>query len=61
MRLILGDLNTLDTNLPAHYILIKDDVTKTPQELKIPSGYQTGIKLVHQFEIVAGANNRTYS
>ena len=53
MRLILGDINTMDPDdpeLPPHYVLVNG----TRQVLKIPSGYQTGIKLVHPFEIVEG-------
>lgn len=43
MRLIL------DSAENANYIVV-DDV---PQTLKIPSGYTTGVKLVHGFDIVA--------
>jgi hypothetical protein len=36
----------------ANYVLIEDSTTQ--EELKIPSGVQTGIKLVHPFTIVEG-------
>lgn len=55
MRLMIGDepdegLNLFDEGHPhANYIIdSSDDI----HELKIPSGFQTGVKLVHQFEII---------
>ena len=30
------------------------DVEPTPIDVEIPSGYQTGIKLIHPFEIIEG-------
>jgi hypothetical protein len=54
MRLIIGktsdnSINLLSESHPyANYII---DNTDTYHELKIPSGYQTGIKLVHGFHI----------
>ena len=57
VRLIVGtdadaEQNILDENHPfANYIV---DSANTYHELKIPSGYNTGIKLVHAFEITAG-------
>ena len=55
MRLYLGDTHDKNKNLIgvphpyANYVIDADGV----HELKIPSGYQTGVKLVHKFEIVA--------
>lgn len=57
MRLIIGteaedELNILGQPHPyANYII---DPGNESHELKIPSGYNTGIKLVHEFTIVAG-------
>ena len=57
IRLYLGltpdtDLNILGKKHPSpNYVVDRDDVV---HELKVPSGYQTGIKLVQAFEIVAG-------
>ena len=54
MRLYLGDTHDNNINLigdphpHANYVIDADGV----HELKIPSGYQTGVKLVHKFEIV---------
>lgn len=54
MRLIIGDIpddgiNILSASHPhANYII---DKSNEYHELKIPSGYQTGIKIVHGFEI----------
>jgi hypothetical protein len=54
MRLIIGKrpddtINLLSENHPyANYIIDNSD---TYYELKIPSGYQTGIKIVHGFDI----------
>jgi hypothetical protein len=56
MRLILADQpdnssNTLDASHPyANYLIDIDDNYK---ELKVPSGLQTGIKIVKGFAIVA--------
>lgn len=48
MRFLIGTENSLDTALPANYVVdTKGDI----QELKIPSGVQSGIKLVQGFEI----------
>lgn len=57
MRLLLQDepdkgLNILNQEHPYAQYLI-DDANEV-HEMKVPSGYQTGIKLVHPFEIVAG-------
>ncbi|MEE8328965.1 MAG: DUF4382 domain-containing protein [Thermodesulfovibrionia bacterium] len=57
MRLIIGDtpddgINILSELHPyANYIIQSDNETK---ELKIPSGYNTGIKIVHGFDINEG-------
>lgn len=57
MRLIIGSSpdtssNVLGQSHPfANYVI---DGSNQYHELKIPSGYQTGIKLVHQFEIIEG-------
>jgi len=54
MRLIIGEtpdngVNLLSEGNPhGNYIIDKSD---TYYELKIPSGYQTGIKIVHGFDI----------
>jgi hypothetical protein len=56
MRLIIGEtpddgINMFSqSHLFANYVIDKND---TPYELKIPSGFQTGIKIVHGFEISA--------
>ena len=58
MRLILGldpddYLNCLGNSHPfPNYVVDKDD--DDIHELKVPSGYQTGIKLVRKFEIIEG-------
>ena len=55
MRLIIGDdpdegLNLFDEGHPhGNYII---DSSYDIHELKIPSGFQTGVKLVHHFEII---------
>ncbi len=57
VRLIVGTNADAGLNIRgeahpyANYII---DDTDGYHELKIPSGYQTGIKLVHEFEIVEG-------
>jgi hypothetical protein len=57
MRLYLGDTpddveNILGGAHPSpNYVIDNDDDI---HELKVPSGYQSGIKLVREFEIVAG-------
>ncbi|HNY66258.1 MAG TPA: DUF4382 domain-containing protein [Deltaproteobacteria bacterium] len=57
MRLILGDTadstqNLLGQNHPfANYII---DGTDQCLELKVPSGYETGIKLTHEFAVLEG-------
>ena len=57
MRLMLKDTPDNGDNLLGqmhpfpNYIIDKED---TVHELKVPSGYQTGIKLVHSFEIISG-------
>ena len=58
MRLILSDTpdsvstNILDEPHPyANYLISKTDEAI---ELKVPSGFKTGIKLVHPFDVVAG-------
>ncbi len=61
MRLYLGadpddGLNILDEphpHLVPNYVIVEG--SNAIHELKIPSGYQSGIKLVREFEIVAGA------
>jgi hypothetical protein len=40
-----------DTHPFPNYVIDEDDEY---HELKVPSGYQTGIKLTHEFEIVSG-------
>ena len=57
IRLLLHDqpddsLNILDEPHPYPQYLIDD--AGDAHEMKVPSGYQTGIKLVHPFEIVSG-------
>jgi len=47
MRLIIGDTPD-DGHFSANYIIDEDDEY---HELKIPSGYNTGIKIVHGFDI----------
>jgi hypothetical protein len=59
MRLYLGltpddDRNILDDDhLYPNYVILDDD-NDTVKPLTVPSGYQSGVKLVHAFEIVAG-------
>jgi hypothetical protein len=59
IRLIIGDTPELENNLlgeshPFANYLILNDGSNTIRQLKIPSGFQTGIKLVHQFEVFDG-------
>jgi hypothetical protein len=57
MRLVIGDVqqsgqNILGQDHPyANYVI---DSSNGYHELKIPSGYETGIKLVHEFVILEG-------
>ena len=53
MRLMIGETPDNSDNHPhANYLYLKGD--DNPYELKIPSGVQSGIKLVHSFEVLAG-------
>ena len=59
IRLILGDTpesknNILGVPHPYANYLILNDLSDTVKSLKVPSGFQTGIKLVHQFEVKHG-------
>ena len=59
IRLIIGDTPELDNNLlgdphPFANYLILNDGSNTIEQLKIPSGFQTGIKLVHPFRVLDG-------
>ena len=47
MRLMLGTVNSVDPGLFPHYIVAADG----SHELKVPSGVQSGIKLVQGFDI----------
>jgi hypothetical protein len=57
MRLILADTPDSSTNILtqphpyANYLISKTD---DPIKLNVPSGFKTGIKLVHPFDVVAG-------
>lgn len=59
IRLIIGDTPEPENNLLgephefANYLILNDD-SNTIEPLKIPSGFQTGIKLVHRFVVEAG-------
>lgn len=54
MRLILGELPETSDHPFANYLIIEGE--SEPVELKVPSGYQTGIKIVQGFNIeVAGS------
>ena len=62
VRLIIGNSPELENNLlgdphPEANYLILDDRIDTIQPLKIPSGFQTGIKLVHPFTVDEGKVN----
>jgi hypothetical protein len=58
MRLILSESHDGSTNILgevhpfAQYLIDENEVA---HKIKVPSGYQSGIKLVHPFEITAGA------
>ena len=58
MRLIIGlvaddGINILSAEHPyANYVIVNAVPVPLPYELKVPSGVQTGIKLVHPFTIV---------
>jgi hypothetical protein len=57
LRLLLGDTPSGTTNIlgnPHPYANYVIDYSGVTTELKVPSGYQTGIKLVHGFDITAG-------
>ena len=59
IRLILGDTPESKNNILGHphpyaNYLILNDLSDTVKSLKVPSGFQTGIKLVHQFEVKQG-------
>ena len=51
IRLMLGENPDGEAHPHANYLVSKND---TVTELTIPSGYQTGIKLVHGFDMVTG-------
>ncbi|MEN6448274.1 MAG: DUF4382 domain-containing protein [Syntrophaceae bacterium] len=59
MRLILADTPDTTTNILgdshpyANYLITSADEPEAI-ELKVPSGFQTGIKLVHSFEVESG-------
>jgi len=48
MRLMIGSVNSEDAGLPANYIVDSADAI---HEMKIPSGVQSGVKLVQGFDI----------
>jgi hypothetical protein len=58
IRLIIGNQAESENNIngvphpAANYVLFDDD---TYESLKIPSGFQTGVKLVHNFEVGEGS------
>ena len=57
MRLMLSDTNDGSTNILGEvetYPQYLIDDAGVVHEMKVPSGYQSGIKLVHPFQIVAG-------
>lgn len=59
VRLIIGDSPELENNLlgephpSANYVILNNG-SDTIETLKIPSGFQTGIKLVHPFQVADG-------
>lgn len=59
IRLIIGDSPELENNLlgephpEANYVILNDG-NDTIKPLKIPSGFNTGLKLVHSFTVGAG-------
>ena len=59
IRLIIGDTPELENNLlgqphdSANYLILSDG-SNTIKQLKVPSGFQTGIKLVHPFKVETG-------
>jgi hypothetical protein len=55
LRLIIGDepYNTDDMTYEYANYVVDCDQSVSACELKVPSGYQTGIKLVHPFDILA--------
>jgi len=60
VRLIIGRTAQSDNNILgvphpyANYVILNDG-SNTVEELKIPSGMQTGLKLVHNFQIAENA------
>ncbi|MEA1947526.1 MAG: DUF4382 domain-containing protein [Thermodesulfobacteriota bacterium] len=58
IRLIIGKTAESENNIDgvphpyANYVVLNDDGSYVP--LKIPSGYQTGVKLIHNFEVEVG-------
>jgi hypothetical protein len=52
MRLMIGTVNSVDPGLAANYIV---DTADQIHELKIPSGVQSGLKLVQGFDINANS------
>lgn len=58
VRLIIGKTAESENNIDgvphpyANYVVLADD---SYVELKIPSGYQTGVKLVHNFDVAEGS------
>ena len=59
IRLIIGKTPESENNIDgvphlyANYVVLNDDGSYVP--LKIPSGYNTGVKLVHNFEVEEGS------
>lgn len=60
IRLIIGKTAESENNIKgephpyANYVVLNDD-NGSYVDLKIPSGYQTGVKLVHNFEVEEGS------
>ncbi|MEF8823516.1 MAG: DUF4382 domain-containing protein [Desulfohalobiaceae bacterium] len=60
MRLIIGDKHEIEENKfgvehqYANYIILKGDSGDQQEKLKVPSGFQTGIKLVSPFTVPEG-------